>query len=282
MQAVVGGNVVYPNLTEIADLFRSQINDTANNTGGSGTGSGITAGLIMPNTNPDLVTFMRAAIRDLYSDLRNVGDPQLILDNYQLIGLPPVNSNLGPGAPNPGTQVSIAFSGYFDGVQWYPQWTLPVSLKRILAMYERTTGTNDDYTPMTPAPNGLPSIQQGQRQQYWEVRQGAVWMPGALQLTDIRIRCRIGFPSNYNVANLNYDTTYVPIMNCANAVVAKMCVRYARRFAPVALAGALADETDQMDKLKLETVRAMQTTENQRQPFGDDAVQDFAVAWSWL
>ena len=92
MQAVVGGNIVYPSLQSIANLFRASINDTANNTTGSGVGSGNSAGLIMPNSNPDLLTFMDSAIRDTYSDLRNVGDPELLLDNYILLGIPPLDA----------------------------------------------------------------------------------------------------------------------------------------------------------------------------------------------
>ena len=88
MQAVMGGNVRYPNLQSIADLFRAGINDTANNTMGTGTGTGDQAGLIMSNHNPDLMVFMDAAIYETFSDLRNVGDPELILDNYILFGIP--------------------------------------------------------------------------------------------------------------------------------------------------------------------------------------------------
>lgn len=282
MQAQVGGNVVFPNLQEIADLFRFQINDTFNNSGGQGTGFGGGAGLIMPNSNPDLVTLMRSAIRTLYSDLRNVGDPQLILDNYTLIGLPPVNSEYGPGVPNPAKQVQLAYAGYFDGVQWYPQWTLPVSTSKILTVWQRQTGLNQDFQVLSPSPGGLPSIMQGILHSGWETRQTSLWLTGATQLTDLRLRVRIYFPSNYNVANLNYDTTYVPIVNSSDAIVAKMLVRYAQRFAPEQYAQCVQEEERQMDKLKLEVVRQMQAFENQRAAFGDEAVQDFAVAWAWL
>ena len=37
-----------------------------------------------------------------------------------------------------------------------------------------------------------------------------------------------------------------------------------------------------MQKLKLEVVRQMQSQENQRAEFGAEAVEDFAVAFSWL
>jgi hypothetical protein len=282
MQAIVGGSTVYPNLTEIADLFRALINDTANNTGGAGTGSGSTAGLIMPNSNPDLVTIMRSAIRTLYSDLRNIGDPQLLLDNYILTGLPPVNSNLGVGVQNPAAQVSLAYSGYFDGVQWYPQWTLPVGMRRLLGLWERQTGAAGNFLAMVPATAGLQGVLQGETNRYFEMREGSIWMPGTTTPVDLRIRCRIGYPSNYNTASLNFDTTYVPILNCGDAIAAKMLVRYAIRFSPEMVAVARDEENIQMAKLENEAIRAMQSNENERAAYGEDAVQDFAVAFSYL
>ncbi|MFZ1012867.1 MAG: hypothetical protein WAN28_05935, partial [Terracidiphilus sp.] len=81
MANAVGGNRRYPNLQGLADLFRAKINDTANNTQGFGVGTGNQAGVIMPNSNPDLLTFMDSAIQEMYADLRNIGDPELIIDN---------------------------------------------------------------------------------------------------------------------------------------------------------------------------------------------------------
>lgn len=276
IQAAVGGNIVYPNLSEIADLFRAQINDTFNNAGGAGTGSGGGAGVIMNNSNPDLMTFMRSGIRTLFSDLRNVGDAELIIDNYILTGLPALTQ------PDPTVQVAIGYQGFFDGFQWHANWTLPVGLKKVGVLWERTTGANEDFVPMVKAVQGLPSVMQGTRMGWWEPRQGSIWMVGSTQQTDIRIRGTIGFPSTYNVANLNFDTTYVPIQNCADAVMAKMLKRYATRFAPELYQMAVDIEKTEMDKLFLEVVREMQQGENQRTDFGNDAVQDFAIAWSWL
>lgn len=277
--AVIGGNVRYPNLQGIADLFRVQINDTFNGAGGSGTGSGDNSGLIMFNRNPDLLVIMNAAIREVYSDLRNVGDPALILDNFDLIGLPPVNSNLGPGVPNPAAQVSLAYAGYFDGVEWYADWTLPISLAKVLAIWERQSGTGDNFRIMQPARFGLPPCQQGRYNGSWEMRQNAVWMPGATQRVDLRMRLRITFPDFLDPKTINFSTAYIPIIDCGNAVVAKMLIYYAKRFAPEQYQMAIADETRLMDKLKLETVRQMQLTENQRAEFGAEAVTNFAGWW---
>ena len=122
MQAVVGGNIRYANLQSICDQFRAQINDTANNTTGSGVGTGNQAGVIMPNSNPDLLTLLTAATQDTYAELRNVGDPELILDYYDLFQLPPVNSNLGPGSLGPNEIVNLPINpndyihAYYSGV----------------------------------------------------------------------------------------------------------------------------------------------------------------------
>ena len=276
MQAVVGGNIVYPNLQEIADLFRALINDTANNTAGTGTGTMNTAGAIMPNSNPDLLTIMRSAIRTLFSDLRNVGDPELIIDNYILTGLPALTQQ------DPAVQVAIGYQGFFDGFQWHAQFPLPIGAKRILALWERETGSNQDFSGLKYAPFGLPGTLQGRKMGMFETREGMVWMPGATVQTDIRIRARIGYPSTFNTANLNFTTTYVPILSCADWVAAKMLVRYAQRFAPEQYQMAKDMEKTEGDKIKLEVVRDLQKAENQRAEFGGEAVQDFAIAWAWL
>lgn len=276
MQAVVGGNIVYPNLTEIADLFRALINDTANNTTGSGTGTGNQAGLIMPNSNPDLVTFMRSAIRTLYSDLRNIGEPQLIIDNVIAMGIPPLTQ------ADPTVQVSLAYQGYFNGFTWTNQWSLPTGLTRILALGERWTNSGEAFVPMKPAPFGLAGVMQGTRMGVWEMREGQLWMPGCLTQVDLRMRARISYPDLMSAKNLNYDTTYIPILNCTDVVVAKMLVLYAMRFAPEQYPMASDREMKEMGKLKLETVRAMQAQENQRAEFGSEATADFAISWSWL
>jgi hypothetical protein len=265
--AVIGGNTVYPNLTSIARLFRSQINDTFDD--GSGN-----EGLIMPNSNPDLLTFMDSAIRDLYTDLGNIGDPALVLDNYILSNIPPLT------AANPAVQVSLSYAGYFNGFTWSNLWTLPVSAVRIERLWERWSNTDEAFFPMQVAPFGLPGCVQTQRMGVWEVRQNAIWMPGCLAEVDLRIRCRITFPDyeNFNPNTIDFDTAYVPILGCANTIAAKMLVLYAGRFAPERKADAEADDLKYTGKIRLSVVRQMQNTENQRIQYGDAATQGYG----WL
>lgn len=229
----------------------------------------------MPDTNPALLTFMGSAIQEVFSDLRNVGDPELILDNYIVSNIPPL------AVADPAVQVSLSYLGYFNGFTINPNLLLPINVSKMIAIWERQSGANQDFVPMSPAPLGLPGVLQGNRMVYWEMRQGAIWMPGCLLATDLRIRARITFQSPIG-PNIDFNTTYVPIIDSTNAIVAKMLILYARRFAPDLYQMAVAEDIRYMDKLKLEVVRQLQSTENQRSEFGGEAVQDFAIAWSWL
>src|ERR1700722_154264 len=267
-QAIIGGNIRYPTLQGISDLFRSQINDTFSNSSGSGTGQGGGAGLVMNNTNPDTLTFLNAACLDAFAELRNVGSPELILDNWIVSGLPPLTQ------PDASVQVALAYAGYFDGFMWHPQWTLPIGLSRMLAVNQRVTNSGFGYGECHHFPAGIPGALQGLLMSGWEMRQGALWLSGCLSEIDLRIRCRITFPPFLSKAAsvIDFSTAYVPILDSLNAIAAKMLVIYARRFAPEMLSVAKDAETTYMGKLRLETIRERQSSESSREEFGNAAV----------
>lgn len=267
MLNVVGGNTRYANLQAIADLFRSQINDDMS--GATGTPG---EGQIATNTSPFLLAFMNSAIRDVYSDLRNVGDPALILDNYMLLGIPPLASW------NPAVRVTLSYAGYNNGFSWVNTWLLPIGCQRVEAMWERISNTNANFHDMRQV-QWLPGCNQGDRMGVWAMEQNAVVMPGCMQMVDLRMRCRITFPDFLNPATLDFATSYVPILDCQNAIVDKMLMRYARRFAPDQYATAKDAATDSMNKLQLEIVRQQQSISNQRTPYGEEAVGSMASAY---
>ena len=276
--AMVGGNIRYPTLQGICNRFRSSINDTMPNNSGGGTGSGGGAGLIMPNSNPDLLEFLNSSCEDIFAELRNVGSPELVLDNYIVEGLPALT------APNPAVQTGLGYAGYFDGFQWHPQWTLPIGLSKMLAVNQRITNTDQNFAPLPHLPAGIPGVEQGLMMSGWEMREGTMWMSGALSEIDIRIRCRITFPPFLAEAApaINFSTAYVPILDSRNAIAAKMKVFYADRFAPELLSSAILMEERYMGKVRLSNIRERQSAESSREEFGNEAVQDFAIAWSWL
>jgi hypothetical protein len=234
--------------------------------------------LVMNNANPDILTFLNAACLDAFAELRNVGSPELLLDNWIVSGIPALTQ------PDPAVQVALSYAGFFDGFQWHPQFKLPIGMSRILAANQRITNSNQDFGPLERLPAGIPGAQQGLLMSGYEMRQGAMWMGGCLSILDIRIRCRITFPPFLSTAasTINFSTAYVPILDSLNAIADKMLVRYARRFAPELLPVAKDAEQDSMGKLRLENIRERQNAENERAEFGGSAVQDFAIAWSWL
>ena len=76
--------------------------------------------------------------------------------------------------------MALSYAGYFDGVQWYPQWTFPIGMSRILAVAQRQNSTYD-FAPLRRFPAGLPGTLQSQLNSGYEMRQGQLWMNGATQ-----------------------------------------------------------------------------------------------------
>jgi hypothetical protein len=248
------------------DLFRSSINDDG---GGQ---DGPQGGIIATNSAPFTLPFLNNAIKWVYRKLRNIGDPALIIDNYLLLGIPALTG------PDPAVQVSLGFLGYFDGFQNHSQWTLPAGAMGIDRAWNRVTGEGNDFSEIFPAPDGLPPCQQSWLMQRYEWRGNAMWMPGALQSVDIRLRTKITLPP-FLGSSLIFQTTYVPILDSEDAIVDRMLVRYARRFAPERLADAQAQSNESIFELKQETVRQAQRKQNRRADWGEEAVGDFA-AWN--
>jgi hypothetical protein len=91
---------------------------------------------------------------------------------------------------DPGTFVNFSDSGYFDGVQLNtgPQQFVPPDLLTPLFLWERQTGSTEDWVEMVERPDGLPSVLPSARFRIWEWRQDSIYMPGAVQENDIRLR----------------------------------------------------------------------------------------------
>ncbi len=261
----IGGNNAYPSLNTIANLCRSAVDDDKK--GATGTAG---EGQILTNTSVTLQNFMNSAIRDLYRDIRIMGQPTLIGDNYVLIGLPPVNSSLGAGVSNPAVQVALQFTGYFDGLQNWSNFTLPGNLLYPLEVWERaSTGASSSapFGQMIQTTGSLCPRQQTQVLGEWEWRQDGIWMNGSTQTRDIRLRYIFSF-SDLATSSINWDTTYVPILDCQEAVADKIEVRYCRRLGGTALADAMVAAKASIFKLRQQITRDRQMINYTRPPFG--------------
>ena len=226
----VAGQNNYPSLNGIGNLCRSIINDDKRGaTGTPGEGQ-----ILTNNGSPTDITlqnFMNSAIRDTYRDLRIMGSPTLIRDNYLLLNLPPVNSPLGVGAPNPATQVSIQYVGYFDGLEYDPNLLLPGDLILPLEVWWRQSGTNNPFREVPQATGPLRSRYQTIHPGQWEYRQDGIWLNGSLVPIDLRFRYECTF---VDIASLPasiaaWSSTYVPLLDSEEAIADKIVVRYGRR-----------------------------------------------------
>jgi|SRR5579864_3267053 len=89
---------------------------------------------------------------------------------------------------DPGVQVNLSDSGYFDGVNNHAAPVVPFDLMEPEVLWERQTGSLENWIPMREEPDGLRSYTQTLRLRVWEWRQDQICMPGATQSEDIRLR----------------------------------------------------------------------------------------------
>lgn len=261
----IGGMSSYPSLATIASLVRTFVND--DKAGATGTPG---EGQILTNSSVTLINLMNSAIRDTYRDVRIMGQPTLIKDNCIVLGLTPVNSALGVGAPNPAVQVALQFVGYFDGLQINSNLLLPGDLIMPLEVWERQNGTQDPFVMMTQNIGPLQPRNQVEMLVDWEWRTDSIWMNGSTQTRDIRLRYIATF-ADLAASSVDWTQTYVPILDSQDAIADKISVRYAARLGGTALADAMVAAKASLFKLKQQVTRDRQKIDLQRPIYGGQA-----------
>jgi hypothetical protein len=167
-------------------------------------------------------------VRELCRELRIINAPMLIADNYIIPNIPPINGPMGFQVADPSVQVYISFNGYYDGSQFHPTLALPAGLFQVVRCWERETASNDNFSDLGEPSDGLPGVFQTNGWGCWEWRQDMVCLPGSLDYRDLRLRYLM-ILNAYFVANANPATTYLPIMDCEEAVARKIDRMYAAR-----------------------------------------------------
>ena len=245
----------YPSLGVIANLVRVLVNDSK-----KGATRTLGEGQILTNTSVELISLMNSAIRDTYRDVRISGQPTLIKDMYILSSLPPVNSNLGVGVPNPSVQTAVQFGGYFDGSLMDPLHPLPGDLLFPLDMWERQSNSppnSNPYTPMSQSVGPLSARMQTQTLGEWEWRTDSIWLHGATLPVDIRLRYLAQYVDLVS-SSIDWDNTYVPVMDSQECIADKIAVRYSARLGGDALADARVSAATSLLKLRQQVSRMRQ------------------------
>jgi hypothetical protein len=263
----IGGNNSFPSLGVIANLARSKVDDDKK--GATGTAG---EGQILTNASVTLQNFMNSAIRDMYRDTRIMGQPTLIGDNYVLYGLPPINSALGVGVANPAAQQALQFIGFFDGLMVNPNFMLPAGLLYPLEIWERqSTGaaSNVPFAPMQQSSGALCPRMQVEWLGNWEWRGDSIWMNGATQIRDIRLRYIFTYP-DLAAPSIDWNNTFVPVLDCQEAIADKIAVMYTRRLGGAALAEAKEAAKESIFKLRQQITRDRQMIDYQRPSYGSN------------
>ena len=216
----------YPTIQTITNLVRSDVrDDMAGATDTIGEGQILVDDMTVSVTMSNL---FNSAVREVARRLRIVGAPRLIADNYIIDNIPPINGPLGLGVADPSVQCYFAFNGYYDGTDWHASYGLPQGVFQVMRCWEREHASGDTFQDMGEPVDGLAGLYQTNGFGRWEWRQDMVCVPGSLDYRDLRIRYSM-ILSAYFVQHADPATTYLPIMDCEEAVARTIERLYAAR-----------------------------------------------------
>jgi len=229
----VVGTSAYNTAGQITSLVRSLLNDAAGNL--------FTDGVLMPYAN--------SAYRKVQRALANIQSGAFLSDDVLLV----VSA---VGAVDPSLQVSIT-----DATA--PPNQLPTDLLVPLKLWERASGSSDDFTEMLDLTEhgGLPSLPQDASLVYWEWRADGLYFLGATQDTQIRLRYEKAYPDFVDA------TSPVLVRNAQEAIAFfAAAMASAARGAPQA---SRWDETgaDALEDLLVRATQREQQTARRRRPY---------------
>src|SRR5277367_2448871 len=128
----------YPSVERILNLARSIVNDSF--VGSTGTPG---EGRVLTDNAPFTLPYLNSAIRKMAQVLRNNGVSTVIKDNWIMTPLLPV-VNIDPSV-----QTFLSWTGYFDGTNMWPAPYLPPDLIVPMELWERQTGGELPFQPMS-------------------------------------------------------------------------------------------------------------------------------------
>jgi hypothetical protein len=173
-------------------------------------------GDVYTDNQPFTLTFINAGWRRFQEMLVNYG-----VTWFKPEGVWGVSTNpLGPPVPpttasDPGSQQYISWTNFFDGTAKQTAPVLPQNLIAPLVLWERPTGYGN-FSPMDRMDNGLPGVSKFMLNRSWEWRNGAIYVPGATQSTDIRMRYAAFFEDFVAAATEAYANQPIPIVRALN------------------------------------------------------------------
>jgi hypothetical protein len=233
----VVGSTAYNTAGQITALVRSLLNDAAGNL----------------FTDAVLLPYVNSAYRKVQRALANIESGSFLSDNVLLVVTAVAQADAS-------AQVSIT-----DATA--PPNQLPTDLLVPMKLWERASGSSDDFIEMTDLTghDGLPSEPQTQMLRYWEWRADGLYFLGATRDTQIRLRYQKSYP------DLTDATSPVLVRHAQEAIAyAAAAMAGAARGAPQAERwdGAAADA---IEDLIVRATQREQQTARRRRPFSSRA-----------
>lgn len=217
-----------------------------------------------------LLPYMNSAYRQIQRALSVAGGPLFIVDNVTFTLAAVVSAD-------PSVQTSLTDAGYNNGSTNANPPQLPTDLLEPEKIWERPTGSTNDFQEMTDLTEGggLPSLPQGSTLGVWEWRTDGIYFIGALQSVDIRLRYKKLLP------DLTQGSDPILIPNAAD------CLAYnGAAMAATARGSLLADKWVNAGEVSLENlvaaaVRREQNRVRRRRPNSSRTGGYWSNSWNW-
>ena len=247
----VAPNSAYVSLETVMNLIRAVANDMIYSS----------AGEILTDQANITLPLLNDALEWFQNEMNNHG-----VDSFtkQTI-LTPLTPVTGPNSTDPATQVWIDDTGYFDSVEYHiaPQLQLPPDLLVPLNLWERQTGSQEDFLLMVETPDGLPSVVPNDRFGVWQWLTDRLLMPGAVQSNDLRLRYTGSLAMFVSTEDILY------FRGATGSLAYKMVSTYMTSKNPEASQNAMAEAEKRMNQLVTRSARMQQRMPVIRQSYGN-------------
>jgi hypothetical protein len=236
----------------VANLLRVLANDTIFSA----------AGEILIDTGNLLFPLMNDSLEWMTNELANHG-----VDSYTketvLLAVTPI------GTIDPGLEVNISDTGYFNNTVNFAQPMVPTDLLVPTFMWERQSNSREQWLPMQQVLGGLPSFPQGFRLKVWEWRQDGIYMLGATQTNDLRLRYKS------NSATLATPNDQLMFRGATGTIAYKTLASYLIRTNPEAAQLADGMAMKRLGQLTTRNARMKQSAPTSRRSYGSPQRNNF-------
>jgi len=248
----------YDSCTYVLNIARSLGNDAIQSL----------AGNLLNDNQPYVPVYLNSGYRYLQRKLANSGYATF-KKTIQIFGVPVA------AYPDPGLQVALSYTGFFNGQINFEFPTLPADLCWPLWLKERQSGTRNLFQKMWPANDGLMSRPQGIWLRDWVWANDQIQMNGATQVNDLQMLYVPFLPE------LSLNTTPVSqvlIVRSENALASYILAEWA-----MARGSPLAGDIRAMGDAYVKEMLASDAMQKQRRNVRRRSYsQTIHTGWSWF